>query len=133
MRGDQSDRSPVAAARHSGSGRYAPPAAGMLPVLLLPLLLLSPAGAADNRSNDDNGNVIIDFNVKESLTQPEKDSDGDGILDSEDSDDNNDGIPDILDNDDDGDGIMDWMDDDDGDGLINLGKQFNGRITNEMF
>ncbi|CAB4061721.1 TTN [Lepeophtheirus salmonis] len=41
-----------------------------------------------------------------------KDTDGDGIPDSEDEDDDNDGIPDIEDNDDDGDGILDEDDDD---------------------
>ena len=40
-----------------------------------------------------------------------KDSDGDGIPDSEDDDDDNDGVPDYLDDDDDGDGVLDFMED----------------------
>ena len=51
----------------------------------------------------------------------ERDSDGDGIVDSLDTDDNGNGISDILDNDDDGDGIFDFNEDDDGDGLSNFG------------
>ncbi|MCI5219522.1 MAG: hypothetical protein D3914_10120 [Candidatus Electrothrix sp. LOE2] len=49
-----------------------------------------------------------------------KDSDGDGIADSDDPDDDNDGIPDTEDDDDDGDGIPDDDDidrDSDGDGI----------------
>ena len=51
----------------------------------------------------------------------ERDSDGDGLVDSIDTDDNDNGISDILDNDDDGDGIFDFNEDDDGDGLSNFG------------
>ena len=54
----------------------------------------------------------------------ERDSDGDGLVDSIDTDDNDNGISDILDNDDDGDGIFDFNEDDDGDGLSNFGIYF---------
>ena len=56
-----------------------------------------------------------------STVKSEKDSDGDGLVDSLDTDDNDNGISDILDNDDDGNGILDFNEDDDGDGLSNFG------------
>ena len=56
-----------------------------------------------------------------STVKSEKDSDGDGLVDSLDTDDNDNGISDILDNDDDGNGIFDFNEDDDGDGLSNFG------------
>ena len=53
-----------------------------------------------------------------------RDSDGDGIVDTNDLDDDNDGIPDIEDDDDDGDGIPDTVDPDtkdtDGDGIPDI-------------
>ena len=62
----------------------------------------------------------------------ERDSDGDGIVDSLDTDDNDNGISDILDNDDDGDGIFDFNEDDDGDGLSNFGNYLSSIILQKV-
>ena len=58
----------------------------------------------------------------------ERDSDGDGLVDSIDTDDDDNGIFDILDNDDDGDGIFDFNEDDDGDGLSNFGEYLSSAV-----
>ena len=59
----------------------------------------------------------------------ERDSDGDGLVDSLDTDDNDNGISDILDNDDDGDRIFDFNEDDDGDGLSNFGDYLPSSVS----
>ena len=63
----------------------------------------------------------------------ERDSDGDGLVDSIDMDDNDNGIFDILDNDDDGDGIFDFNEDDDGDGLSNFGDYLPSAVLQGDF
>ena len=63
---------------------------------------------------------------------PERDSDGDGLVDSLDTDDDDNGISDILDNDDDGDGIFDFNEDDDGDGLSNFGDYIPSIVSKKL-
>ena len=63
---------------------------------------------------------------------PDRDSDGDGLVDSLDTDDNDNGISDILDNDDDGDGIFDFNEDDDGDGLSNFGNYIPSLVSKRL-
>ena len=62
----------------------------------------------------------------------ERDSDGDGLVDSLDTDDDDNGISDILDNDDDGDGIFDFNEDDDGDGLSNFGDYIPSIVSKRL-
>ncbi|MDA9557266.1 WD40 repeat domain-containing protein [Vibrio sp.] len=78
-------------------------------VTIISLAALLAACGSDGDSNDASNTVGSSNSGESTTSQPADniDTDGDGIVDSEDDDDDNDGIPDSEDPDDDNDGILD--------------------------